>query len=99
MNWMRELRKKVIKINYEDVKIIKHPYKAEILRKRAKGVLYKIICSYEEKLKEWAKESGIPEKWIHRSRNGMPHIDLWGAMARKLERRIEHGRTGDEGAD
>ncbi|MDD5435887.1 MAG: hypothetical protein PH343_10705 [Nitrospira sp.] len=76
------------------IKIVKHPYRAETLGKKAKGPFYKVICLDTETLKRWARENGIPEKWIHKSRNGTPHIDLWGTMARRIEDvQINHGAT------
>lgn len=55
------------------------------LEHRHKGrLVLKVMCADRGKLLEWAKEHGIPEKWLHVSRKGIPHFDLWGAMEGQL---------------
>lgn len=46
----------------------------------------KIMCLDRDTLLAWAQASGIPESWLHISRKGMPHFDLWGGMADKVLR-------------
>ncbi len=48
--------------------------------------ILKVICSDREKLLAWGREHGIPERWLHVSRSGLPHFDLWGSVARKVKR-------------
>lgn len=60
------------------------------LEHRHKGRrILKVICSDKERLLEWARENGIPEKWLHVSRKGIPHFDLWGSMAKRVQKLFE----------
>lgn len=57
------------------------------IRHRYKGrAIVKVLCADPDRLREWARANGIPEEWMHISRSGLPHFDLWGAMAKKFER-------------
>ncbi len=54
---------------------------------RGSGPLYKVVCSDLVALRSWAfrhRQSGVRPEWIHRSRSGVWHIDLWGEPAEKL---------------
>ncbi len=61
----------------------------EVVRK---GPLWKAVCEDRSlpvrvqmcRLEAWAAENGVAQAWVHLSRDGVPHIDLWGAPARRL---------------
>lgn len=46
----------------------------------------KVMCLDRDALLAWARANGIPKSWLHISRKGMPHFDLWGGMAGKALR-------------
>jgi len=85
-------------MKYPEITIIKHPMLMENLtaqrnETRPRGKFAKIVCDDVEKLKAFAKEHSVPEGWIHLSRNGTPHIDIWGRRATRfytmlLDRRV-----------
>ena len=51
-----------------------------------RGAAFKAVCADRKAPREdqaalllaWARARGIPDSWIHDSRSGVPHIDLWG---------------------
>ncbi len=38
----------------------------------------KVGCSDIQKLKQWGKQYGLKEEWIHNRKAGYPHFDLLG---------------------
>lgn len=46
----------------------------------------KAVSSDREALLEWCRVRRIPAGWIHRSRSGLWHVDLWGAGERLARR-------------
>lgn len=74
---------------YSEVTIINHPFPGDAFKKsgRCKGPFVKAVCDDLLKLVSWAKEHGISASWIHQSRRGVYHIDLWGSAIRKAKTR------------
>jgi len=72
--------------SYPEVQLLRVPALVAALRPRArgKGRLWKAVCSDKARLEAWAREHGINGAWIHESRRGVYHIDLWGGAATKL---------------
>jgi hypothetical protein len=58
-----------------------------VIRHRHRGrVIVKVLCSDPDKLRSWGRTNGIPESWMHVSRTGLPHFDLWGRAAERIVR-------------
>lgn len=71
-----------------EIAIIKVPF-AVLVRGRWRRPVVKVICSDRDKLIRWGRARGIPAEWLHLSRCGMPHFDLWGRRAESLLRELE----------
>ncbi len=46
--------------------------------------ILKIMCADRHKLINWAIQHSIPKSWLHISRSGLPHFDLWGSNFTKI---------------
>ncbi len=65
-----------------EIVILEHKWNDSVPVGQAKKIV-KVICADKDKLIEWGRKHGIPESWLHISRSGIPHFDLWGRMAGK----------------
>lgn len=78
------------------VALVRVPWNAPLRsdpKRHVRSVL-KAVSSDREALVKWCLAQGIPAAWIHRSRRGWWHVDLWGAGER-LARREPGSRRPD----
>lgn len=74
----KKLRKQALaKARAGEIVYMKHRYRGRMI--------IKVISADIEKLIKWGQKHGIPKQWLHISRSGLPHFDLWGVKAHKLK--------------
>lgn len=86
MHWKKSLK---VKLKSERSKLLAKARIGEIvfLEHRYRGrMILKVICADKEKLIAWGQKYRITEQWLHISRSGLPHFDLWGSTAAKFKK-------------
>ncbi|MEW6573151.1 MAG: hypothetical protein AB1374_05910 [Bacillota bacterium] len=70
------------------IAIIEMPFAVKTRGRRCRPFV-KVMCADREKLLQWGRARGIPAGWLHVSRSGLPHFDLWGRQAESVLRELE----------
>lgn len=63
--------------------VLKVPF-ALFVKGRPRYPVVKVMCADRDKLLRWGYAHEIPSGWLHTSRSGMPHFDLWGRPAKRV---------------
>lgn len=80
------------RIRAGEIIILKCPWNRPVPGGWAK-LIVKVMCSDQEKLLAWGRERGIPEEWLHVSRTGIAHFDLWGHLATKVVMELQRRKA------
>lgn len=71
-----------------EIAMIEMPF-AVMIGGRWRRPFVKVMCADREQLLRWGRAYGIPAEWLHVSRSGLPHFDLWGRRAQRLIKELE----------
>jgi hypothetical protein len=83
MSDFAELKAVIERARAGKIAVLKVPF-ALFVKGRPRYPVVKVMCADREKLLVWGYFREIPSAWLHISRSGMPHFDLWGRPAKRV---------------
>lgn len=82
----RSYRERLARAKVGDVAVVTLPWDRPLKSNPNRKVktVTKVISANREALEAWCRAHGVPVAWIHASRRGMWHVDLWGGMEARI---------------
>lgn len=77
---VEQWRRALTRARAGELGVLRHPWHRSVPDGTVQAHLVKVLCSDAERLARWGARHGLPAAGICH-RGGIPHYDLWGALA------------------